>query len=80
MAEQAKPWTHYRARLARLSHDPEGNAEQIASARRLMRGALLRDRAARLAAQLAAVADAVPLTARERDELAALIRDGGDIR
>ena len=27
MTEQTKPWTHYRARLARLSHDPTGNAD-----------------------------------------------------
>ena len=76
MAEQAKPWTHYRARLARLSHDPDGNAEQIAATRRLMRGAQLRQAAQRLAAD----ADAVPLTTVERDELAALIRDGGETR
>ena len=76
MAEQAKPWTHYRARLARLSHDPTGNAEQIATTRRLMRGAQLRQAAQRLAAD----ADAIPLTAVERDELAALIRDGGETR
>ena len=76
MAEQAKPWTHYRARLARLSHDPDGNAEQIAATRRLMRGAQLRQAAQRLAAD----ADAVPLTAVERDELAALIRHGRETR
>ena len=76
MAEQAKPWTHYRARLARLSHDPDGNAVEIAATRRLMRGAQLRQAAQRLAAD----ADAVPLTTVERDELAALIRDGGETR
>ena len=76
MTEQTKPWTHYRARLARLSHDPTGNADEIATVRRLMRSARLRQRAE----QLAHDATAVPLTARERDELAALIRDGGETR
>lgn len=78
MAEQAKPWTHYRARLARLSHDPDGNAEQIAATRRLMHGARLRQAAQRLAAD----ADAVPLTTAERGELVALIRRhlGGETR
>ena len=76
MAEQAKPWTHYRARLARLSHDPTGNADEITTVRRLMGSARLRQRAE----QLAHDATAVPLTAKERGELAALIRDGGDAR
>ena len=76
MAEQAKPWTHYRARLARLSHDPTGNADEIATVRRLMGRAHLRHRAE----QLAHDATAAHLTAKERDELAALIRDGGEKR
>ena len=76
MTEQTKPWTHYRARLARLSHDPTGNADEIATVRRLMRSARLRQRAE----QLAHDATAVPLTTVERDELAALIRDGGETR
>ena len=76
MTEHTKPWTHYRARLARLSQDPTGNADEIATARRLMGRAHLRHRAE----QLAHDATAAHLTAKERDELAALIRDGGEGR
>ena len=76
MTEQTKPWTHYRARIACLSQDPTGNAEQIATARRLMRRAHLKHRAE----QLAHDATAAHLTTKERDELAAIIRDGGEKR
>ena len=76
MTEHAKPWTHYRARLARLSQDPTATADEIATARRLMGHAHLKHRAE----QLAHDATAAHLTARERDELAALIRDGGETR
>ena len=76
MAEQAKPWTHYRARLARLSHDPTGNADEIATVRRLMGRARLRQRAE----QLAHDDDAAHLTATERGELAGIIQDGGETR
>ena len=76
MTEQAKPWTHYRARLARLSHNPTGNADEIATVRRLMRVALLRQAAQRIDTTAAAI----PLTTAERDELAAIIRDGGERR
>ena len=76
MTEQTKPWTHYRARIARLSHDPAATADEIATARRLMGSAHLKHRAE----QLAHDATAAHLTAKERGELAALIRDGGEGR
>ena len=76
MAEHAKPWTHYRARLARLSQDSTVSADEIATARRLMARAHLKHRAE----QLAHDAAAFPLTARERGELAGIIRDGGEKR
>ena len=76
MTEQTKPWTHYRARIARLSQDPTATADEITTARRLMVSAHLRHRAE----QLAHDATAAHLTARERDELAAIIQDGGEER
>ena len=76
MTEHTKPWTHYRARLARLSHDPAATADEIATARRLMGRAHLKHRAE----QLAHDATAAHLTATERDELAGIVRDGGEQR
>ena len=69
MSEQ-RPWTYYRARLAGMGHDPEGNAEDITNTRRLMVAAKLRHRAVTLSDDITTAG----LGQAEREELAALIR------
>lgn len=69
MSEQ-RPWTYYRARLAGMGHDPEGNAEEITRTRRLMVWARLRQRAVALSDD----ATEAGLDPTQREEMAALLR------
>lgn len=65
-----RPWTHYRARLAGLARDPEGNSEEITRTRRLMLWARLRQRAVALSDDAAEAG----LDPTQREEMAALLR------